>query len=416
MTTATGPFTELSVRRLGPVRRFFVRCPAAMDTVVVVLFVLAVATSALDPLQARDLPATLAFAAAGGTALVFRRSRPLPVTAAMGALAFAAAAFTGQLGGMDLGLGFALYAVAVAYPPRTTWITATATTLTSTLAVWLWEVPTPDPRATTDAGTMVLTDDRWASVVGLLLGTLAALSIGISVRNRRQHLVDLVARDNALTRDRDRQAQLARAAERSRIAREMHDVVAHSVSVMITLADGATAALDRAPDQSRIALAELASTGRAALGDMRRVLGALADGATPWEPAGEGQDLAALVERFRAAGLPVRAEGVEQPMPDETGLRLAVYRVTQEALTNVLRHAPGTGVVDLRVRHDPDRWVVDVADDGAGTTVVEAGGAGMGLIGMRERVALLGGTAEAGPSDGGWRVHVELPTTQGARA
>jgi len=99
--------------------------------------------------------------------------------------------------------------------------------------------------------------------------------IGISARQRREHVAVLVERANVLAQDRDRQAQLARAEERSRIAREMHDVVAHSISVMITLSDGAAAALDRAPDRSRRALAELSAAGRAALGDMRRVLGAL---------------------------------------------------------------------------------------------------------------------------------------------
>jgi signal transduction histidine kinase len=216
-------------------------------------------------------------------------------------------------------------------------------------------------------------------------------------------------RANALSRDRDRQAQLARAAERSRIAREMHDVVAHSLSVMITLADGAVVALDRSPDRSRAALAELSSTGRAALGDMRRVLGALADDRAPFEPTGQGQDLKGLVDRFRTAGLPVHAEGLGVDPPADTGLRLALYRVVQESLTNVLRHAQGTSHVDLELRRELDRWEVTVADHGGVIPAPDPGGAGLGLVGMQERVELLGGTVEAGPAERGWRVHVVIP-------
>ncbi len=414
MTTVTGPFTELTPRRSGPVRRYFVRRPAAMDAVVIVLFVTAVVASSVDPAQARSLPAALALAAVGAVALVWRRSRPLVVTGVLEVLAIGSVAVTGQLGGVELGVGFALYSTAVSRPQRTAWFTAAATTIASTVAVLLWEEPTPDPVATAESGALVLTDDRWSSAAGVLIVVLAAMSIGTSVRRRREHEADLVERANALARDRDRQAQLARAAERGRIAREVHDVVAHSVSVMITLADGAAVALDRSPERSRVALAELSATGRAALGDMRRVLGALADDDAPLEPTGEGEDLPTLVDRFRTAGLPLRADGLRLPMPDDTGLRLAIYRVVQESLTNVLRHAPGTPRVDLTVRADPGRWVVDVTDHGA-TAVADHGvGSGMGLIGMRERVEVLGGTVEAGPWEHGWRVHVELPT-RGAR-
>nr|WP_255633106.1 histidine kinase [Demequina sp. TTPB684] len=216
-------------------------------------------------------------------------------------------------------------------------------------------------------------------------------------------------RANALARDRDRQAQLARAAERSRIAREMHDVVAHSLSVMITLADGAAATLERTPDRSRTALTELTSTGRAALRDMRRVLGALSDDDAPLEPTGQGQDLTSLIERFRTAGLTVRAEGIGLEPPADTGLRLALYRVVQESLTNVLRHAPGTAWVDVQLNHLADGWEVTVIDQGGVMPGPESDGAGLGLVGMRERVELFGGTVEAGPLDSGWRVHVKIP-------
>jgi signal transduction histidine kinase len=141
---------------------------------------------------------------------------------------------------------------------------------------------------------------------------------------------------------------------------------------------------------------------------MRRVLGAL-QAEAPLEPTLGDHDLETLVERFRTAGLPVRAEGLRTELPDDTGLRLAVYRVVQEALTNVLRHAPGTPRIDLAIRREQGRWEVEVVDQGAPVPPPDAGGVGLGLIGMRERAAVLGGTVDAGPWDHGWRVLVTLP-------
>ena len=201
---------------------------------------------------------------------------------------------------------------------------------------------------------------------------------------------------------------MARAEERARIAREMHDVVAHSVSVMVTLADGAGAALGRSPDRARIALDELAATGRAALGDMRRILGVLDEGGeADLDPQPGARELGALVERFRTAGLPVRLTR-SGPDLDDPGLGLTVFRVVQEALTNTLRHAPGCERVEVLVAVEAARVVVDVADSG-GPGASSGPGCGRGLVGVRERVAAYGGTVSAGPDAGGWRVRVELP-------
>lgn len=410
--TETGPFTELNSRRLGPVRRFFVRRPRAMDAVVVALTALTAGSSGLGADPNRSVLAGLGFAAAAALALVWRRSRPLVVTGVVASLGVLSLATTGSFGGLELALAFALYAVAASRPARTAWLTASVAFATAAGAVWLWEEPSADPVQRHPDGTYALTDDRLGNTTVLTILVLAAIAIGISVRTRREHLADLMERANALARDRDRQAELARAAERTRIAREMHDVVAHSLSVMITLADGASAALDRTPDRSRAALTELSATGRAALGDMRRVLGALGEDGAPLEPTGEGQDLPTLVERFRTAGLPVHAEGLRLELPADTGLRLALYRVVQESLTNVLRHAPGTSRVDVVLRHHPDRWEVEVTDHGGVVPAPDAGGAGVGLVGMRERAAVLGGTVEAGPWEDGWRVHVTIPTPE----
>jgi signal transduction histidine kinase len=147
-------------------------------------------------------------------------------------LGVVAVAATGAASGMELTLGFAVYCVAAELPTRDAWLTAGLATVFMLPAVWFWELPSPDPRAGRDGGTLTvdgeaaLSDDRVGTLVGLVIVALAAMAIGTSVRGRRQHLNELLARANAFARDRDQQAELARAAERTRIAREMHDVVA----------------------------------------------------------------------------------------------------------------------------------------------------------------------------------------------
>ncbi len=414
MVTDTGPFSELDSRRLGPVRRFFLQRPRVMDSLVVGLVALVAGTSDLGSGATRPLAAALVFALVAAAVLIWRRSQPVAVTGAVVVVGIVALVTTGSMGGLEFALAFALYAVAVARTPRTAWLTASVAVAVWVAAVWIWEEPSPNPLESGPDGGVILVDDRLGSTANVLIVVLAAMAIGNSVRNRRDHFAELTERANALARDRDRQAELARAAERSRIAREMHDVVAHSLSVMITLADGASVALDRAPERSRAALTELSSTGRAALGDMRRVLGALAEDGAPLEPTGEGQDLPRLVESFRTAGLPVHAEGLLLEPPADTGVRLALYRVVQESLTNVLRHAPGTSRVEVDMVHHPDSWEVTVADHGGVVPASDVGGAGLGLVGMQERVELLGGVVEAGPWEHGWRVHVVIPN-QGAQ-
>ncbi len=404
------PFTELSTRRIGPVRRFFAQRPRAMDAVVMLAFALPSAVSDVFPYDYEPNLAALGFVAAGTAALAFRRRNPVAVAAAMGVLAVACTATTGRLSGFSLGIGFAVYAVAVARPGRTAWIAAGVLMATTTLAVWLWEQPVVDLSVgAVGAPDAPLTDDRLTTATGVVVFALVGLAAGASVRTRRLQMLDLVDRANALARDRERQAELARAAERTRIAREMHDVVAHSLSVMIALADGAGAALDRAPDASRTALTELSSTGRAALADMRRVLGVLDDGDAPLEPQPGGIDLDALVERFGTAGLPVVTEGLNAPLPDDPGLQLTIYRIAQEALTNTLRYAPGTPQAELSITRDSTGVQVEVVDHGPRLPVVASGGSGRGLVGMSERAQAYGGSVSSGPWNDGWRVRAVLP-------
>lgn len=423
---ALGPAArlEMTARRLGPFRRFLRRRPVVVDVVVVLVFL--VAAAPVRPPAGAAVPVTVTVLALACAALAVRRSRPLLTAGAIGVLTVAAVAATGGLTGFDLGIALAVYAVTVAHPPRVAWTTLGALVVVAVLSVWLLGSPegVADVVVTTDGDAFTPPDERATGTTSVIITGLAAIAIGSSVRTRRQHLADLIARAEAVALDRDRQVQLARAAERSRIAREMHDVVAHSVTVMVALADGANASFDRSPERARTALAELSATGRGALADLRRVLGVLAedddradasDEGVATAPTDEG-DLTQIVDRFRTAGLSIRTTGLQTPLPDDTSLRMGLRRILTESLTNVLRHAPRatTTEVVLERATDPDRLVLTVTDSGATVPVQDAGGAGQGLVGMRERASLHGGHVTAGPYGTGWRVRAELPLQQDA--
>ena len=446
-----GPFTELSARRLGPVRRFFVRRPVAMDVVVMLWFAAptalvatsgdtgAIASHLGEVLARQVFLATLALTTVGTVVLYWRRRRPVLVAALLTVLGVVSLAFAGSTGGFELGVAFALYAVAASQRAAVTWTTAAGASAALLAAAGLLELPARVGAVTTigigDPGSVDLEvlieasrQEIWLFNAGaVLFFALLAIAIGTSVRNRRLHVADLIDRANALARDRDQQTRLARAAERARIAREMHDVVAHSVSVMIALGDGAAAALDRSPDRTRAALEELSETGRSALADMRRVLGVLhgteesegedpGEAEAPFDPQPTSHDLVTLVERFRTAGLPVRSTGVGvDVLPADTSLQLAAYRIVQEALTNALRYARGTAGVELALRRATGGIEIVVLDHGPAVPVEGSQGAARGLIGMRERAAVYGGTVDAGPYGNGWRVRALLPWHEGTR-
>ncbi|MEV6818931.1 histidine kinase [Nocardiopsis dassonvillei] len=238
---------------------------------------------------------------------------------------------------------------------------------------------------------------------------------GLYTSVRRGYLVGLEERAEWLERERDARARAAIAEERARIARELHDVVAHNVSVMVVQADGAAFAIDSDPARAKGALETISETGRTALAEMRGVLGVLRDGEADEEYAPQPgvERLEQLFARVRSAGLPVEytVEGPVRPLT--TGVDLAVYRVVQESLTNTLKHAgPGASRVRVRLRYGDDTLEVRVLDDGRGTAASEAArpGRGHGLIGMRERVSVYGGSVRAGPcSGGGYEVVASLP-------
>ncbi|WP_432545339.1 sensor histidine kinase [Kineococcus sp. SYSU DK004] len=380
-----------------------------------------------SPAGERFTTAWLAGTAAGAVALVARNRWPLAVTAVLTVLAVLSLALGQVLGVLGFCLAWALHAVAARRSARTAWLTGTAVLLVVSTAVFRWQVvglaevllwsdelpPSDGPvfQRLVEPGFSA-GRRSWTALLLLALLVLGGVT-GAGARARRLHAHDLAERYAAMARERDASAALARAAERARIAREVHDVVAHSVSVMVALSDGALSALDRAPDASRSALAELSRTGRGALADMRSVLGPLHPdegaeaGDGPAAPA--GTDLVAVVERFRTTGLPLSASGLDTPLPPDAAVRLAVVRIVTEALTNVLRHAPGTPGAAVALRRTASAVEVEVVDAG-GTRPGTGSGTRRGIAGVRERAALLGGRAEAGPVDGGgWRVHVVIP-------
>jgi signal transduction histidine kinase len=293
----------------------------------------------------------------------------------------------------------AIYAVARYRPRRYLW--PAIAVLESILVVAAWQQ-----------------EQRWTS---LALGTsalAATVLLGVTVSTRRAYLAALEERARRLERERDQQAQLAVATERARIARELHDIVAHNLAVMIALADGAAFAATAAPDRAADAMQQVSGTGRLALAEMRRLLGLLRDDQLPPAPSGlvpqPGlDDLDGLVDQIRAAG--VRVELTRQGTAGAwgPGAGLAIYRIVQEALTNTLKHAGPRASAQVRLRYTAAGADVEVTDDGAGRPAqpVTTGvvGSGHGLAGMIERATPYGGEVQAGPCPGtGWRVRARL--------
>ncbi len=441
---------ESDVRRRGPVGRALAARPWASDVLwsVVVLLVGGLGTLAMrstvrgstalglfDPSSSPLHTMTVAWLAGSvvtSSLLLVRRSRPLLVAGALTMAGVVSLGFAGVLGVVGLGLACALYSVASQRTSRTAWAAAVASFLVLGAACWWWErigvaemllwmepataeedyVPAAFLAAPPFSGGR-----RSVSLLVLLVLLGLGMATGSVARARRLHAAGLLERYRAVVRERDSSAALARAAERARIAREMHDVVAHSLSVMVALSDGAGAAMDRAPDRSREALRELSATGRSALLGMQDVLQALDPRGGEAAAAGRladpvDADLRVVLDRFRAVGMSVAESGLELVAALETATGLAVVRIVTEALTNVLRHAPGAVAVDVIIRQLDDALEVEVRDDG-GRLPSLGGGTGRGLIGMRERADLIGGSLTAGPRpEGGWCVRLLLPVSR----
>ena len=240
----------------------------------------------------------------------------------------------------------------------------------------------------------------------------AAWVLGRSARTRHALIEALEDRARSLERAHREEALRIAADERARIARELHDVVAHSLGVIVVQAGAGRRVASTEPEEAREALATIEKTGREALREMRRLLGVLRSEANPGrEPQPGLAHVDGLVERFREAGLEVDAhlEGLPSPLVPAS-VDLSAYRILQEALTNSLKHAPGSRI-SLQVRVLERELSLEVTDDGNGAAPgLAAGVGGLGVTGMRERVAMFGGELSAGPLPGrGWRVAARLP-------
>jgi signal transduction histidine kinase len=334
--------------------------------------------------------------------VVFRRAYPVAAFAAAIAVGALQVLINSKPNPTDLAIVILLYTLA-AYTPRRISIAGLAICLAGSAAAVLRWMP-----------------DRLSMWDSLLVGSimfagpsLIAWVFGDSMRYRRAYYTNLEDRAARLEAERDIQAQIAAAAERARIARELHDVVAHNVSVMVVQADGASYALGSDPDRARQALAAISATGRQALAEMRRMLGVLRrdeDGTEPGRAPlpGIGQ-MGELLEQTRATGLAVSftVEGVPQPLPD--GAALAAYRIVQESLTNTRKHGGPRATAEVTLRYLEDALLLRITDDGRGAAAA-SDGAGHGLTGMRERVAVYGGWVQAGPRpSGGYHVTALLP-------
>jgi len=287
-----------------------------------------------------------------------------------------------------------VYTVA-AHRPRRTSLAGLAATEALLVLVWLAR-----PRAIGDGGTLVLD--------GLVMA--AGWWLGDGARRRQEAVVTARQRAAELEQAREELARRAVTEERLRIARELHDVVAHSMSIIAVQSGVGVHVLDSQPEEARKALAAVEATSRQALVEMRRLLGVLRQEAEPrgsLAPApglGEVEALAAEVARA-GVRVEVRIDGTPCELP--AGLDLSAYRIVQEALTNVVRHA-GPATARVAVRYSPGRVALEVVDDGHGPDDQDRGG--LGIAGMRERAALYGGTLEAGPlPGGGFRVAASLP-------
>nr|WP_042184742.1 sensor histidine kinase [Kibdelosporangium sp. MJ126-NF4] len=300
----------------------------------------------------------------------------------------------------DMAVGIALYTMVVYVGRRQALIYAVWVTIGTVLwGIWLIKPQT---------------DQWWITGIAMLMLFAFHWTLGEFVGARRAYQAEVEQRLRLLETERDQQAKIAVAEERARIARELHDVVAHAVSVMVVQADGATYAVHTNPELAARAIKTISSTGREALTELRRLLGVLRaedGGETERTPQPGTNSLNDLAERVRLVGLPVRLKlkGELDGLP--AGIGLGVYRIVQEALTNTLKHAGAGASAVVRVARIGENIELDITDDGFGTPneLVSISG-GNGLIGMRERANVFGGTLQAGPRPGGgWHVHAVLP-------
>ncbi|SJM70015.1 sensor histidine kinase [Gulosibacter sp. 10] len=332
---------------------------------------------------------------------VVRRRSPLPIAAVLLLLAW---------GYVLLGLGYSvaplvvlallLYFLGARYGWRIV--------LPATIAVGVWMVVAARPLIQDEAL-------RIGEAGMLVLADVLAAVVGATARVRRRHVAGLQELARQLARERDARALVAAAEERARIAREIHDIVAHSVGTMVVVADGASRTAEAQPGKAGAMMAQVRDTGRTAMADMRRMLDVLRDDSRPSRSPQPGLDrLDGLVGELRSTGIRVDVTTAGERFALPVGVDLAAYRIVQEAFSNARKHGgPMLGLVRLSIAYREGEVEVRVADDGegapAGPDAREPGG--HGLVGMRERVAAYGGSLTAGsPENGGFEVRAVLPT------
>ena len=356
-------------------------------------------TSVNDPNQVEPAWWTVLLVLAGTVPLSWRRTNPLRVGVIV-VTAEVIALFIGVSGAAFLGSVVAVYSIGAHATglERTRVMTGIAViVLLLFVAGWI-------------DGLSLL--DEFIST-GVVLVT--AFVLGDNLRRRREHLADLAERAERAEREQDLLAERRVAAERTRIARDLHDVVAHSVSIMVIQAAAARRNLATSPEQAAAAIEAIESTGRRTMTELRSILGVLrTDADTPEtvlapQPSLERLDSLAGIDDLPIA---VTVDGDLESLPD--GVSVTAYRLIQEALTNIRRHAGTVEEVAVRLGIVGDRLDIEIVDDGRGAgSMVTAGG--FGIIGMRERVAAVGGRIDAGPRPGGgWRVRATLPIDAGS--
>ncbi|MEU9079259.1 histidine kinase [Kitasatospora sp. NPDC048538] len=341
-----------------------------------------------------ELPVAAALTAALALPLLWRRRAPLPVFGAVAAAALVQWLADVQLPA-DVALLVALYTAAAHSGRRGALVAAAVVEAGAVLACLRWA-----------PGGAFLTP--FVAVTAMVV---AAAVLGVNVRTTRAYLAAVEERAARLEHEQEQQARLAVAEERTRITREMHDIVTHNLSVMVALTDAAVYAQHRSPDRATTAMLQVSETGRQALTDMRRALGVLRTDEPDAQrhPLPGIAQLEALADQMGAAGLPTRLEvhGGHGHVPATA--QLTVYRLVQEALTNTLKHTPTGTRATVRIGCSTGAVTVDVTDSGPRPPRPAATPSGHGIPGMRERAAAYGGTLRAGPlPGGGWGVRTRL--------
>jgi signal transduction histidine kinase len=381
--------------------RWYEEHPRAGDAALAAALLLFFALPADLTADTGEAAADLAFSVALIACVPFRRLAPVAVFAAVAGICLVQLALLDHIVAGDVVALIALYTV-VAYGPGT--VVAVAATASAAagaaLAALRWD------QQTGQASTFDVAASAVASV-------LLAAAVGAWRRTRRDQLDALEERNRLLALERDQQAAVGAAIERARIARELHDVVAHSLSVIVVQADGAAAGAEQRPAAAAAALRTIGDTGRDALAQMRRLLGVLREEQEPeLAPQPGTAQLAALVEQVVRAGLPAELTVRGEPRPLEATADVTLYRIAQEALTNVLKHAGDVSRVELELRYGDDAVELALRDDGRGERA-RSDGRGQGLAGMRERVDVHDGTLHAGPrADGGFEVRATIPSAR----